>query len=141
MYTGEKLTFAFAKISGGITLSGPKACRGSTKEARILPAFLHSPIQIAPVSGLPDQCGEIEESLTAQRRGERVMNPERHIDKARRESKSNGQAGEGGMSGVLMEESAACLMERVGLRSMGATSGADYRPGATVSNWLFVCFL
>jgi hypothetical protein len=26
-----------------MTLSGPKACLGSTKEARILPAFLHSP--------------------------------------------------------------------------------------------------
>lgn len=24
-------------------LSGPKACRGSTKEAKIFPAFLHSP--------------------------------------------------------------------------------------------------
>lgn len=27
-------TFAFANICGGIILSGPKACRGSTKEAR-----------------------------------------------------------------------------------------------------------
>jgi hypothetical protein len=25
-------------------LSGPKACRGSTKDARIFPVFLHSPV-------------------------------------------------------------------------------------------------
>jgi hypothetical protein len=37
------LTFALAKIAGGMILSGPKACRGSMKDARILPAFLHSP--------------------------------------------------------------------------------------------------
>jgi len=36
-------TFAFAKIWGGMILSGPKLCLGSTNEARILPAFLHSP--------------------------------------------------------------------------------------------------
>ena len=35
-------TFAFASTDGGIILSGPKDCRGSTKDARILPAFLHS---------------------------------------------------------------------------------------------------
>ena len=27
-------TFAFANIWGGMILSGPKACRGSTKDAR-----------------------------------------------------------------------------------------------------------
>lgn len=37
------LTFAPARISGGMTLSGPKACLGSTKEVKILAAFLHSP--------------------------------------------------------------------------------------------------
>jgi hypothetical protein len=37
------LTFAFARICGGMILSGPKACRGSTKDAKIFPAFLHSP--------------------------------------------------------------------------------------------------
>lgn len=35
-------TLAFASTDGGITLSGPKACLGSMKEARILPHFLHS---------------------------------------------------------------------------------------------------
>lgn len=41
--TGERrLTFALASTDGGMTLSGPKACRGSTKAARILPHFLHS---------------------------------------------------------------------------------------------------
>jgi hypothetical protein len=34
---------AFARICGGMTLSGPKACLGSTKEARMRPHFLHSP--------------------------------------------------------------------------------------------------
>ena len=37
------LTFAPARTSGGITLSGPKACFGSINEVRILAAFLHSP--------------------------------------------------------------------------------------------------
>ena len=36
-------TLALDRISGGMTLSGPNDCRGSTKEARILAAFLHSP--------------------------------------------------------------------------------------------------
>jgi hypothetical protein len=36
------LTLAFARTDGGMTLSGLKACRGSTKEVRILPHFLHS---------------------------------------------------------------------------------------------------
>lgn len=36
------LTFADSRTDGGMTLSGPKACRGSMKEARILPHFLHS---------------------------------------------------------------------------------------------------
>ena len=35
---------AFARIWGGIILSGPKDCFGSMKDARILPVFLHSPI-------------------------------------------------------------------------------------------------
>ena len=38
------LTLAFARTDGGMTLSGLKACRGSTKEVRILPHFLHSAI-------------------------------------------------------------------------------------------------
>lgn len=33
---------ALARMEGGMTLSGPKAWRGLTKEARILPHFLHS---------------------------------------------------------------------------------------------------
>ena len=36
-------TFAFPRTDGGMTLSGPNDCRGSTNDARILPAFLHSP--------------------------------------------------------------------------------------------------
>ena len=38
------LTLAFARTDGGMTLSGLKACRGSMKEVRILPHFLHSAI-------------------------------------------------------------------------------------------------
>jgi hypothetical protein len=34
---------ALARICGGMTLSGPKDCLGSMKEARIRPHFLHSP--------------------------------------------------------------------------------------------------
>jgi hypothetical protein len=41
----EKRTFAFARTDGGMILSGPKDCRGSTKDARILPVFLHSPAE------------------------------------------------------------------------------------------------
>lgn len=41
----ENRTFAFARTDGGIILSGPKDCRGSTKDARILPVFLHSPAE------------------------------------------------------------------------------------------------
>jgi hypothetical protein len=41
---GSFLTLAFARTDGGMTLSGLKACRGSTKEVRILPHFLHSAI-------------------------------------------------------------------------------------------------
>ena len=33
---------ALARTEGGMTLSGPKAWRGLTKEVRILPHFLHS---------------------------------------------------------------------------------------------------
>lgn len=31
-------------------LSGPNDCRGSTKDARILPAFLHSPVMLSATS-------------------------------------------------------------------------------------------
>jgi len=34
---------ALARIEGGIILSGPNACEGSMKDARIRPHFLHSP--------------------------------------------------------------------------------------------------
>jgi len=37
------LTFALARTLGGIILSGPKACLGSTKDARIFPVLRHSP--------------------------------------------------------------------------------------------------
>lgn len=36
---------ALARICGGMILSGPKACRGSTNEARMRPVFLHSPVK------------------------------------------------------------------------------------------------
>jgi len=35
-------TFAFASTEGGMIFSGPRGWRGSTKEVRILPHFLHS---------------------------------------------------------------------------------------------------
>lgn len=35
---------ALASTEGGMILSGPKACRGSIKEVRILPHFLHSAV-------------------------------------------------------------------------------------------------
>lgn len=38
-------TFAFARTEGGIILSGPKACLGSTKDAKILLHFLHSAVE------------------------------------------------------------------------------------------------
>jgi hypothetical protein len=37
---------AFARTEGGMTLSGPNDCLGSTKEARIRPHFLHSPVEV-----------------------------------------------------------------------------------------------
>lgn len=43
-------TFAFARTDGGMILSGPNDCRGSTKDARILPVFLHSPAQYVSVN-------------------------------------------------------------------------------------------
>ncbi len=39
---GLLLTLALARTDGGMTFSGANACRGSTKEDRILPHFLHS---------------------------------------------------------------------------------------------------
>jgi len=36
---------ALARMEGGIILSGPKAWRGSMKEARMRPHFLHSPVR------------------------------------------------------------------------------------------------
>lgn len=42
-------TFALARMAGGIILSGPKACRGSTNDAKILPVFLHSPVVVLAV--------------------------------------------------------------------------------------------
>ena len=41
---------ALARIWGGMILSGPKACRGSMKEARMRPHFLHSPAKRCVVS-------------------------------------------------------------------------------------------
>jgi hypothetical protein len=61
------LTFAFARICGGIILSGPKACRGSTKDAKIFPAFLHSPAldqySCTTLTALSDDLLLIEEGI------------------------------------------------------------------------------
>lgn len=35
-------TLALARTEGGMILSGPKDCRGSIKDVRIFPHFLHS---------------------------------------------------------------------------------------------------
>lgn len=67
-------TFALLRISGGMTLSGPKACRGSTKDARIFPAFLHSPADCQLLLGR----GE-DRLRTSHRRGQRVIDPKRHF--------------------------------------------------------------
>ena len=60
-------------------LSGPKAWRGSTKEARILPHFLHSAggehqCQLS-VPGLTYLYLEAIRVLTRHRRGKRIMKP------------------------------------------------------------------
>ena len=47
-------TFARARISGGMILSGPNAWLGSMKEARILPAFLHSPVEVVSIACASD---------------------------------------------------------------------------------------
>jgi hypothetical protein len=39
-------TFAPPKTAGGMILSGPKACRGSIKEDKILAHFLHSAVAV-----------------------------------------------------------------------------------------------
>ena len=76
-------TFAFARISGGMILSGPKACRGSTKDARILAAFLHSPAISCQLCGR----GEVDIQMllggvahTPHIRGQEVVDAERHLD-------------------------------------------------------------
>lgn len=67
-------TLALLRICGGMTLSGPKACRGSTKDARILPAFLHSP------AGGQLHVGQNGiEMRTPHRRGQRIVDPKRHL--------------------------------------------------------------
>jgi hypothetical protein len=43
-----------ARTEGGMILSGPKACRGSTNDARILPVFLHSPVGLSCQSTSPN---------------------------------------------------------------------------------------
>ena len=69
-------TFALARISGGMTLSGPKACLGSTKDARTLAAFLHSP------AGNRQQidAGFGTKKHTPHGRGQGIVNAERHRD-------------------------------------------------------------
>jgi hypothetical protein len=66
-------TFAFASTEGGMILSGPKACRGSTKEVRIFPHFLHSAMVFVSyeVYKRTREAG----MLTRHRRRQRVMDP------------------------------------------------------------------
>jgi hypothetical protein len=83
-----RLTFALARISGGMTLSGPKACFGSTKEVKIFAAFLHSPVHEEGCSLAGDaacDCGEANSERTgtlhtAQRRRQGVVDPKWHLD-------------------------------------------------------------
>lgn len=42
VFGGGGLAFAEARTAGGMTLSGPNAWRGSMKDVRIFPHFLHS---------------------------------------------------------------------------------------------------
>lgn len=44
VFGGGGLAFAEARTAGGMTLSGPNAWRGSMKDVRIFPHFLHSAI-------------------------------------------------------------------------------------------------
>jgi hypothetical protein len=57
-------------------LSGPKLCLGSTKDARILPAFLHSP---GSVSTTVEEDRMTETALTPHGRRQRVVDTERHL--------------------------------------------------------------
>lgn len=74
---GRNGTFAFARMFGGMILSGPSACRGSMKEARILPVFLHSPAEEMSATS-SRVCVEVGE-LTAHRRGQRIIETETHL--------------------------------------------------------------
>jgi hypothetical protein len=69
---------AFARIWGGIILSGPKDCFGSMKEARILPVFLHSPIEYQNRT----KHGSRMARLTLHGRGQWVVD-ERHVGRMR----------------------------------------------------------
>lgn len=62
-------TFAFARTDGGMTLSGPKACRGSTKDARILPVFLHSAVVEKSVSHSENSSRSPSWTYTSSKRG------------------------------------------------------------------------
>lgn len=81
MARDSRLTFAFARICGGMILSGPKACRGSTKEVRILPAFVHSPVAVGEQRSAMS-CGQNNtrntRHRTLQRRRQRVVDLKRH---------------------------------------------------------------
>lgn len=63
-----------------MTLSGPKDCRGSMKDARMRPHFLHSPGERERLCQLM-RCGMRwgdPFSLTSHRRGQRVVEKRRH---------------------------------------------------------------
>lgn len=63
-----------------MTLSGPKDCRGSMKDARMRPHFLHSPGGREVVSAYEvwHEVGGDPFSLTSHRRGQRVVEKRRH---------------------------------------------------------------
>jgi hypothetical protein len=58
-----------------MTLSGPKLCLGSTKDAKILPAFLHSP---ADCEMEQEKRAAVE--LTPHGGRQRVVDTERHLE-------------------------------------------------------------
>jgi hypothetical protein len=65
-------------------LSGPKACLGSTNEVKIFAAFLHSPVQMGVIvsrifrTRLRGKWVD-RSTRTVHRRGQRIVDPERHI--------------------------------------------------------------
>lgn len=79
-------TFAFARIWGGMILSGPNACRGSTKEAKTLPHFLHSPSTVLAKSSSGHAVMLL---LTSHRRGQWIVKSEGWHDELKTDAMSD----------------------------------------------------